>query len=51
MTLNQEIKVAEWTDKDAIKEKALEALKKVMEFKQSQFDAQRQNFKELLEQQ
>lgn len=34
-----------------VKEQALASLKRVMEFKQAQFDMQRQAFKEALEQQ
>jgi len=49
--LNQELNVQEWDQKDAVKEQALNALKKVMSFKQVQFDAQRQTFKEALDQQ
>jgi len=37
-TLNQELRVQEWDQKDSVKEQALASLKKVMEFKQAQFD-------------
>jgi hypothetical protein len=43
--------VPEWGEKDTVKEQALAALKKVMNFKQMQFDSQRQVYKEALEQQ
>lgn len=49
VTLNQEVCAQDWTDKDQVKEQVLASLKKVMAFKQEQFDTQREAFKEQLE--
>lgn len=50
-TLNQELHVQDWDQKDSVKDQALVGLKKVMDFKQAQFDKTRQNFKDTMEQQ
>ena len=49
VTLNQEVCAQDWADKDQVKEQVLASLKKVMAFKQEQFDTQREAFKEQLE--
>lgn len=50
VTLNQEISAAEWDKKDLVKEQAIARVKRVMAFKQTEFDVQRQIFKDALEQ-
>ena len=53
VTLNQDLSVPgeEWSEKEAVKEATLNSLKRVMAFKQTQFDSQRQVFKDALDQQ
>jgi len=43
--------VQEWDQKDVVKDQALACLKKVMDFKQVQFDKTRSTFKDTMEQQ
>ena len=42
MTLNQSIRTTDWDNKDKVRDAALESLKKVTDFKQTQFDLLRQ---------
>lgn len=50
VTLNQSVVASDWKQKDQVKDQALSCLKKIVDFKQMQFDMQRTEIKEHIEQ-